>query len=249
MGFPELAVGGYSRVDGNVAFYGRVQAILCELDLHPPVTVVDFGAGRGLLADDPVPYRRRLQELRAPGRTVIGVDIDPVVKVNPRVDEARVIEGLSLPIDSESVDIIVSDFTWEHLDDPAAVARELERVLRPGGWICARTPNRWGYIALGARLVPNALHVAALRRFQPTKLPEDTFPTRYRLNTRGAFHRHFPSSRFEVHAFTIDAEPYLYAGRSKLLGVLLSALHRAPAPFKSMWNVFIHKHEGQRPAG
>ena len=43
MRYPEVGAGGYTRVDGSVAFYGRVQAVLAELD--GPVTIVDFGAG------------------------------------------------------------------------------------------------------------------------------------------------------------------------------------------------------------
>jgi SAM-dependent methyltransferase len=48
----------------------------------------------------------------------------------------------------------VSDFTFEHIVDPAQAARELDRVLKHGGWLCARTPNRYGYIALANRFVP-----------------------------------------------------------------------------------------------
>ena len=244
MRYPEEPAGGYTRDDGSVAFYGRVQALLMDLEADRPgtgLTVVDFGAGRGLLADETNHFRRHLQELRAPGRTVIGVDVDPVVHQNPRMDEGRLIVDGRIPIDDESVDLIVSDFTWEHVDDPERAARELERILRPGGWICSRTPNRWGYIALGARLVPNRRHVAALRRLQPGKKEEDTFPTRYRLNTRGAIERHFPADRFSVHAFTLDAEPHLYAGGSRAVTSLVALAHHLPASLRSMWQVFIQK--------
>jgi SAM-dependent methyltransferase len=169
------------------------------------------------------------------------VDVDPVVVDNPRVDEGRVIADGRIPVDDASVDLIVSDFTWEHIDDPAAVVRELDRILLPGGWICARTPNRWGYIALGARLVPNRLHVSALRSLQPDKKEEDTFPTRYRLNTRRSLERHFPADRFSVHAFTLDAEPHLYAGGRKAITAAIAVAHRLPAPLRSMWQVFIQK--------
>lgn len=240
MRYPEIEAGGYSRVDGAVAFYGRVQALLA--DLAGPITIVDFGAGRGRVADDPVPFRRQLQELRGPGRTVIGVDVDPVVTSNPRVDEGRVIgaDG-TIPVADASVDLVVSDWTFEHVDGAEKAAAELDRILKPGGWICSVTPNKWGYIAVGARLVPNRHHVGALHKLQPGKAEVDTFPTRYRMNTRRDLRRLFPEPRFHLRAYTADAEPHNYAGGSKAVAALLSLVHRAPAPFKSVWMIFAQK--------
>ena len=240
MQYPEAAAGGFTRLDGNVEFYGRVQALLAERT--GPVTVVDFGAGRGLVAEDEVLYRRLLAEFRGPDRTVIGVDVDPVVVDNPRLDEGRVIDPSgTIPLDDASVDLVVSDFTFEHVDNPDVTARELDRILKPGGWICARTPNKWGYIAIGARLVPNRLHVSALHKLQPAKHDHDTFPTRYLMNTRSALERWFPEPRFTVHAYTMDAESHLYAGSSRVLRLGLGLARHLPGPAKSMWMVFVHK--------
>jgi SAM-dependent methyltransferase len=238
--YPEIGAGGFTRVDGSVAFYSRVQALLAELD--GPATVVDFGAGRGRQADDPVAYRRTLRELRGPNRTVIGVDVDPVVVENPRVDEGRVIEPDGrLPLDDGSVDLVVSEWTFEHVDQADRAADELHRILRPGGWVCAMTPNKWGYIGLGGRLVPNRMHVGALRKLQPGKKDVDTFPTRYQMNTRHDLERLFPPSRFSLHAYTMDAEPHLYGGGSKVLTGLLAVAHRAPGPLKTVGMVFAQK--------
>jgi len=238
--FPETAAGGYSRVDGTVAFYQRVNALIH--DQPGPVTIVDFGAGRGESVDDPLPFRRELRDLRGAGRRVVGVDVDPAVHENPVVDEAHVVgpDG-EIPLPDGSVDVIVSRYTWEHIDHPDAVVAEMGRVLRPAGWICAQTPNRWGYIALGARLVPNRLHVGSLRRLQPWKQERDTFPTRYRMNTRRDIRRLFPSHSYAVYAYTFDAEPDLYAGGSRLVAGAIGALTHVPGPFKSLWDVFIQK--------
>jgi len=140
--FPETAAGGYSRVDGTVEFYGRVNALL-----QPHMTVLDFGAGRGAgIQDDLVPYRRSLRTLKGKCKRVIGVDVDDAVVGNPGLDESYVIEpGGRIPLENESVELIVSDATFEHITDPSPVTKELDRVLKPGGWLCARTPNRWGY--------------------------------------------------------------------------------------------------------
>ena len=192
--YPEVAAGGLSRVNGTVGFYQRVNALLSS-----DMTVVDFGAGRGRASEDPVSYRRELQRLRGKVRRVIGLDVDHAILENPWVDEAHVIEtGRSLPIESGTVDIVVSDFTFEHVSQPEWTAGELKRVLRSGGWICARTPNKWGYIGIPTRLVPNRWHTSVLHRVQPQKADQDTFPTVYRMNTRGDLRKWFPESDFST---------------------------------------------------
>jgi SAM-dependent methyltransferase len=244
MRYPEQVAGGFTRVDGAIEFFTRVHALLA--DLPDGTVVLDFGAGRGKQALlDPSPYRRRLQDLRAPGRTVIGADVDPIVTTNPQVDRALVIgpDGrIDLP--DGSIDVVVSEFTFEHVDDPSAVAAELHRIVRPGGWVCARTPNKWGYIAIGARLVPNRLHIAALARLQPGKAAQDTFPTRYRMNTVRALRSVFGPPRWEVFAYAADAEPDLYTGSSHLLSSVIAGLHHLPGPVRSMLFVFIQKAPG-----
>lgn len=237
--YPELGAGGFTRCDGTVEFYGRVHALL-----RPTMTVLDFGAGRGAgPAEDPVPHRRDLRVLRGRAQRVVGADIDPAVMDHPAVDEAIVLDGpgAPLPLDDASFDLIVSDHTFEHVDDPAHVAAELSRVLRPGGWLCARTPNRWGYIGIGARLVPNRQHVRVLRRLQPDRHGHDVFPTRYRLNTRAALRRHFPPDRFDDFSYGFDSEP-AYAGGSNVGTWLLRGLPRfTPERFASMWMVFLRR--------
>jgi SAM-dependent methyltransferase len=210
--FPEIAAGGYTRLDKSVDFYGRINALVT-----PESVVVDFGAGRGGFMDEPDSYARRLRLLKGRVRKVIGVDVDPVVMENSSVDVAMVWQpGAALDIPDESVDVVLSDFTFEHIDDPIPVKNELERILKPGGWICARTPNRWGYIALGARLIPNRWHAHALRRLQPHREERDIFPTRYRLNSLRAVREFFPTPGWEVYGYTVAGEPS-YFGSSRLL--------------------------------
>lgn len=235
--YSETAAGGFSRVDGTVEFYQRVNALL-----SPAMTVIDFGAGRGRSSEDSVAYRRSLSILKGKVDRVVGLDVDDVVRENPTVDETHVInQGAALPIADEGVDIVVSDFTFEHVTDPAWLSVELTRVLKRGGWICARTPNKWGIIGIPTRLVPNRFHNAVLRRAQPAKQERDTFPTAYRLNSFGDLRRHFPPERFRDASYTMNSEP-AYFGSSTLLWRLVRGSYRVtPDRLGSMLFIFMQK--------
>jgi SAM-dependent methyltransferase len=206
---------------------------------------VDYGAGRGRgLIDDTVAYRRNLRDIKTRCARLIGLDPDPAVLGNPGLHEAHVIQrGQPLPLADRSVDLIISDYTFEHVDDAAFVARELERILKPGGWICARTPNRWGYIGILTTLIPNRWHVGVLRTAQPDRKAIDVFPTTYPLNTRRALLRHFPPARFRHCTYGHFGEPR-YFGKSPLLWRLVMFTGRFTPEFMApTWLVFMQKEE------
>ena len=198
--YPEAAVGGYTQLDGQVEFYTRVNALV-DQDSH----VLDFGAGRGQWAVDPMPaISRRLRMLRGRVARVVGTDVDEAVLTNPTLDEAKVVApGEPLPYDDGTFDLVIADHVLEHIDAEHApdVAAEMMRLLKPGGWLAARTPNKWGMIGVGARAVPNKLHARVLDRLQPGRKAEDVFPVRYEMNTRKDLARLFaPHARARLRA-------------------------------------------------
>jgi SAM-dependent methyltransferase len=236
--YPEVRAGGFSHVDGTVEFYQRVNALLA-----PEMVVVDFGAGRGLFLDDDVAYRRELHRLRGKVACVIGLDVDRAVLDNPSVDRAEIVEeGQPLPLDDSSVDMVVSDWTFEHVNDSEWAALELDRVLRHGGWICARTPNRWGYVGIGARLVPNRHHVALLRRFQPQKAAHDTFPTSYTMNSHSDLRRLFPVEQYEHCTYAQNSEPGYFGASLPAWRLARMAFRLTPSRFDAFLHVFLRKH-------
>lgn len=219
---PEKGVDGFSVLDGTVKFFGYVRAILLKTGASE---VLDFGAGRGAaLVEDGSHYRRHLRDLRATGARVTACDIDPVVYTHPASHVQVVVQpGIRLPFNNSSFDVIVSDMTFEHIEDAPFVARELLRTLRPGGWLCARTPNRFGYVRLASELVPNQLHTVVLRLVQPDRKSQDVFPTYYRMNSIGQIKELFPSCA--IYGFNDNAEPAYYFG-SRLLYSAFLLLHR-----------------------
>ena len=234
--YAETAAGGFTRVDGTVAFYTRVNALL-----RPEMTVLDFGAGRGRAAlEDRVEYRRALRDMRGKVARVIGVDVDPVVLSNPTLDRAVVSDG-AIPVDDVSIDLIFSDFALEHLEWPELTAAEIDRVLKPGGWLCARTTNRWGYVAVAARMVPERLHSAVLSRAQSFRQDHDVFPTFYRLNTKAAFRRYFPLAKWRHYIYSHNAEPAYFGNSVALWRLVNVACAIAPTSLGNVWLAFLQK--------
>jgi SAM-dependent methyltransferase len=180
--------------------------------------------------------------LRGRVARVVGTDVDDAVLTNPALDEAHVVAlGAPLPFDDAGFDLVVADHVLEHVDAEQApeVAQELLRVLRPGGWLAARTPNKWGMIGIGARVVPNRLHAGVVDRLQPGRNAGDVFPVRYRMNTRKDLHRLF--APHTVHVYGHASEP-TYFGRSAAVWRLAAGLDRLTPPrLRPTLMVFVQK--------
>jgi SAM-dependent methyltransferase len=236
--YREIGAGGFAHNDQIMLFYLRVHALL-----RPDMTVLDFGAGRGLVAEAEPSFCRDFRIFKGRCDRVIGVDVDPIVSANPTVDEAHVIGADGrIPLPEQSVDLIVSSATFEHIENPASTARELSRVLRPGGWICAWTTAKWGYVALGARLVPNALHPYAVRILGSGRRGSaDVFPTFYRLNTISAVRKHFLGQGFADHSYYLGGTPSYHANKAILVRFWATYNTLMPPPLKKNLHVFLRK--------
>lgn len=216
--FPEMRAGGFHRNDARITYSARIRSLI-----DADSAVLDFGAGRGKFAEQEADSIRRITDIsRHVGRYAV-FDVDPVVLDNPvTADRHFAPVGDRLPFADASFDVITSWMVFEHITDPAFYATELARILKPGGWICAMTPNRNGYFSLGARAIPETLHRHILHKLVPQKHDEDGFPTCYRLNTLAALKRHFPTQHFDHHSYYADPGP-AYFGRSLFLARMIRA--------------------------
>ena len=140
---------------------------------NPEFHVLDLGAGAGIVEQ---------MNFRGTFAAVHGVDLDSRVLHNPMLDEGRVADAGKIPFEDARFDLVFADNVMEHLDDPLAVLMEVRRVLKPGGWLLFKTPNRTHYMPLIARFTPHWFHQFVNRRRGRAEI--DTFPTRYRINTR-----------------------------------------------------------------
>ena len=235
--YPEVGAGGFSHVSSSVDFYTRINALL-----QPEFVVMDFGAGRGRAAEEGNGYTQNLMKLQGKVRKVIGVDVDPAIHLNPWLDEARVIEPADpLPFDDGTFDMIVSDWTLEHIADVEPVTAELKRVLKPGGWLCARTPNRWGYIAIGARLIPRQFHSAVLNWAQAERKEIDVFPKYYLLNTKRNLLINFNYKYFNQYIYFVNSEPAYFGSSKALWSLALLAFRLTPDVLGAILHVFLRK--------
>ena len=224
-------LGGYHPRDGTVEFFGRIRGIL-----EPSFTVLDLGAGRGSwYFEDQCELRRKVREMKGKVKRVIGLDVDSVVMDNPTTDENGLIENGVLPLKNDSVDVIISDYVLEHIENVEDFFSEVDRVLKPGGYFFARTPHSWNYVSLMARLIRNDDHAEFLKTAQPNRKPEDVFPTYYRLNTRRQISRVFKG--YENYSYLYRTEPAYYFGSKTIYKI--AAFGHMTLPSVLVANLFV----------
>lgn len=141
--------------------------------INPNTIILDFGAGAGIVEE---------MNFRGIAKQVYGVDPDPRVKNNPYLDFAFIGVGEEMNFfKDETFDIVFCDNVFEHVENPIPLLKEVNRVLKKGGILIAKTPNRNHYMPLVARLTPTWFHkfYNKVRGRNET----DTFKTYYNLNS------------------------------------------------------------------
>ncbi|MBX3565270.1 MAG: class I SAM-dependent methyltransferase [Sphingomonas sp.] len=155
-------------------------------------SVLDLGAGAGIVG---------AMNFKGLAKRVCGIDLDPRVVDNPYLDEGLVSDGDSIPYPDDSFDLVFADNVFEHLEYPEAVLGEINRVLRKGGYMLFKTPNRQHYMPMIARLTPHRFHQFVNRIRGRSEV--DTFPTFYRANKASDVHALARKTGFEVAAISL----------------------------------------------
>lgn len=122
---------------------------LALLDLGPGQSVLDVGCGNGA-------FLALLGRVIRPHGQAVGLDYSSAfvdeararINVEGLDDCATVVEGdaYKLPFDDNSFDAARCERVLMHLDDPAAVLREMRRVVRPGGNVVVTEPDWAGMV-------------------------------------------------------------------------------------------------------
>jgi SAM-dependent methyltransferase len=100
---------------------------------RPGATVVDLGCGRG----DSVDAFRAAD----PSARWIGVEVSGSEYETRDDVELRIFDGVTLPFEDESVDVVFSKQVLEHVERPHDLVADVARVLRPGGVFTGSTSH------------------------------------------------------------------------------------------------------------
>ena len=160
----------WSGADAYDRYMGRwsrqmAGALLAWLDAPPGLRWADVGCGTGALSSAIL--------ARADPRAVHGFDLSPqfVAAARARVADprARFDEGdaAALPAEDGAFQVAASGLMMNFAPDPAAVAREMRRIVAPGGTVAAYL---WDY-AEGMRFIRVFWDAAAALR--PSAAAED----------------------------------------------------------------------------
>lgn len=146
--------------------------------LPPDGVFVDAGCGAAFFL---------ARQFRNSCRLALGVDLLPM-DVRKHALPGVLSDLAALGVASGAVDVLAMRSVVEHLPDPEAVFREVERVLKPGGAVVMLCPNKWYYASVAGRLIPGRATAPILRLIFGSSV-YDNFPTYYRANTRRAVRR------------------------------------------------------------
>ncbi len=109
----------------------------------------------------------------------VGMDIDPSVKDRNKIHQEFIIGDLHYLNTERRFEGIISVNTWEHLHSPALVLKNFFDILSEQGVLIIIAPERWYYISVIERLLPNALKDIAWRMLKGHDYMP--FPAYYRL--------------------------------------------------------------------
>ncbi len=180
-------------VDGTAQFEQMIRS-----RVSPGFRILDVGAGSG---------RTSRHQYRDCGARLVGIDRSSEVLENPHLDAAHCCDAAHMPFSDGEFDLAFSDYVFEHLEHPPSVIREIWRVLKMGGHVLLRTPNKWHYVPMLARLLPAPAQERMLAHFTLRK-PEDVFPKFYRCNTARAVREAFEAVGFTIEELLlVEKEP------------------------------------------
>lgn len=186
-------------------------------DIPAPGCVVDIGCGDG--------GATLVASIANPGHRFVGIDwsADALRQARARGLASLLragVDGVGLPIASETADVVVMSELIEHLIDTDSALDEAWRVLKPGGWLLLSTPNlaAWynrGLLALGVQ------------------------PVFSEVSLRGVFGRPGTVVAGHLHMFTRPALTGLLQARGfgsvKLVG---ACYHDVPRPLRPVDRLF-----------
>lgn len=122
---------------GRIVYGEHIVRYQAAVGLVKGRTVLDIASGSG--------YGTAC--LAASAKKIYGVDVDEeaikYAKMNYNNSNTHFIkgDGIKIPLDDNSVDVVISFETIEHIEDYGFFMKEIKRVLTPDGLLVLSTPN------------------------------------------------------------------------------------------------------------
>ena len=200
----------------------RVFALVTPL-LRPGARLVDVGAGEGYFTKKVGDFVEQSRG-SSPSDVVAACDLYPQFFRYPRVTCDPINADGTLPYPDRAFDVACSLEVVEHVEDQFLFARELYRVVRPGGVVIVSTPN---VLNINSRL--RTLHSGFAVLFDPLPLrshdpvhtsghihPVSYYYLAYALHRAGFTEVRVEFDRFKSSAKALLAlcSPFVYAGNA-----------------------------------
>lgn len=171
-------------------------------------TWLDLGCGHQVL-----PFWREQQERDLVGNcgTIVGMDYDlPSLQKHRSISRRVRGDVNTLPFKDASFDLVTANMVVEHLAHPAVQFREINRILKPGGFFLFHTPNAAGYPTLLNKLAPEVLKHKLIYLLDGRE-EEDVFETHYSANTENQISSLAQASGFQVERTRMTVSDAIFA--------------------------------------
>lgn len=146
------------------------------------------------------------QDLESDGE-VVAVDTDTDALRQNGTSTRIAGDGQRLPIATDEIDLVFSEYVFEHLQQPRSALAEIDRVLRPGGSFVVLVPNPNHYYARIADLTPFWFHRLWFSLQGIDDYEEERYPTHYEWGTLSDIRN---VDGWEVERFTSFTGPTSY---------------------------------------
>lgn len=130
----------WARTPGHDVYFERLNWPAFQQILPAPGRLtLDLGCGEGRIG--------RL--LHTVGHQLIGLDSAQSLTAHAReaghYQRVLTADAAAIPLDDDSVDLVVAFMSLHDMDDPAGAIAESARVLEPGGRLCVETGGDAGH--------------------------------------------------------------------------------------------------------
>jgi SAM-dependent methyltransferase len=189
---------------------------LVEISLRDGSVVLDAGCGhRSSIPDH---FSERVQK--------IGIDrVLKDIRNNKTIDWGICSNIDNIPLKDESVDLIICNMVFEHLEEPQIAFSELSRILKKGGYLIFMTPCIYNVVTLINKIIPNRFH-KTLGNLLTGAEESDIFPTYYKANSRGKLKKILAGYNLtEADLIMYQPPPYAFVFSKIICRLVISYYH------------------------